>query len=125
MKSFAEFFTEQDAVNKARSSMIKADGHDLWMNVTDSSEQTSPAGSWINYWKEVTGGKASTCCDETLTCCVKGCTKEAEHGAHVWQRKGGPQYIVPMCASHNEQKGEGEFRLKQGTVLVPVPSDTK
>lgn len=118
MMSFLEFITKRKSVNKAKDNMITAKSHDWWMNVTDSSDQKSPAGSWINYWEELTGDKASTCC-------VKGCTVEAEHGAHVWQKKGGPQYIVPMCAHHNEQKDEGRFHLKDDTPLAPVPSDLK
>ena len=107
-----------NAISKARDNTITADSHDWWMNATDSSDQTSPTGSWIDYWEKVTDLDASYCS-------VKGCDDKAEHGAHVWQKKGGPQYIVPMCAHHNEQKKKGRFHLEDGTPLVPVPSDRK
>lgn len=74
-------------------------------------------GSWLQHWKNYGGNDKKPCC------CIKGCSKLAEHGAHVTRPKANDDYykthlyIVPMCAAHNGMHGE-EFTAVEGTVFV-------
>lgn len=88
----------------------------MYVTNWQGGERDIPRGyeSWLDYWKKNTG-TSNPCC------CVKGCSKMATDGAHVYRsgivdRK---IYIVPMCHEHNMQRGS-ELEIKDSTKLVPV-----
>ena len=60
--------------------------------------------SWLEYWEKKTGNHAVYC-----ACC--GCTKRAEHGAHVrkYESFDDTVYIVPLCAECNNPNNVTPF----------------
>ena len=71
----------------------------------NGSSRDKLAISWIDFYCAVTKRSRGT-----QKCCVKGCPKRAECGAHVWivQPDGTPDkgsgYIMPTCWEHNGRR---------------------
>ena len=63
------------------------------------------------------------------TCCVQGCRCGPHHGAHVrgissgQNRKSKGQFIVLTCVGHNPGNSSHTFKVKKGTVFVPVTKE--
>lgn len=50
----------------------------------------------------------------TLLCSHISCTVPASHGGHVFIKNSGRlQYIIPLCASHNNPNFTDWYRIKQ------------
>ena len=76
----------------------------MWMQNINGSSDRSPncnCGSWKNHWLSYSGAR-----NWPAQCSVKGCTEPATVGAHVQFRHNGNWYIVPMCYSHNNMRGQ-------------------
>ncbi|MBD5416998.1 MAG: hypothetical protein HDR50_04930 [Desulfovibrio sp.] len=87
-------------------------------NLKGTSDNPPPAGcsSWREFWEEKQVWPFETC-----SC--KGCTRDAEHGAHVQKADSTDRkwYIVPLCAKCNIGKKDTEFEVDEDD-LVAVDS---
>lgn len=132
MDSFSKWLKKENAkraVLKAiqeamacNSKLVKAGKYEWIVNEPETSDESSPiGGSWKEYW--IHGGDKSK--GEVnkwpKECSVCGCTRRAEHGAHVRDEKGKIS-IVPMCAKDNNPHNKKDMRINMDTVMVPVPS---
>lgn len=71
-------------------------------NLQGTEPNACKCGSWLQHWKNFSGQVLPTTCAEV------SCSNKPEHGAHV-QIDGSSDkswYIVPLCAAHNNKKGE-------------------
>lgn len=83
-------------------------------NLNGTTGLTAPNGKpWLKYYIEEAGLKYIP------FCCVLGCCKTAQVGAHVKKVHSSDNcwYIVPMCYKHNNQRDE-PLELSSGTKLV-------
>lgn len=74
-------------------------------NINGTSQTTCNCGSWLKHWENFSGQKKPSYCP------AFGCINKDLLGAHV--QKGGNStdqkwYIYPLCAEHNNYKGELE-----------------
>jgi hypothetical protein len=79
----------------------------------------SCCGTWIAHWRKNTGSGRTTCA-------AKGCSQDADVGAHVQRKHGNAAaawYIVPLCRGCNSSWNNDEFRLKAGVKLVSARPD--
>ncbi|WP_104750944.1 hypothetical protein [Helicobacter salomonis] len=65
---------------------------------------------WLRFWKDEVG-------DENPDCCIEGCPKKADRGAHVYLDDERSWWIVPVCASHNPAN-TSSWDVKAGTIAV-------
>ncbi len=84
-------------------------------NKNGTADKNPPSGytSWLNFWEEKKGKKATTC--EALSC-----NSSSDVGGHVIKSgEGGKEYILPICYSCNN-KPDGEEYQAWDTDLVSV-----
>lgn len=70
-------------------------------NINGTSDNSCKCASWLAHWKKYS----------PLTpvyCPVEGCWGVVEVGAHVQKHEGNDSawYIVPLCKTHNAEKGK-------------------
>lgn len=88
-------------------------------NINGTSDNKCKCGDWLKHWQKYGGGITTIL---TSSCSVQGCMSPAQVGAHV-QKDGlggfgaDEWYIVPMCRSHNAQKG-GALIIDDSVKLV-------
>lgn len=74
-------------------------------NANSTAMRSCSCGGWLQHWEKYSKQKADRCS-------VAGCSKRADVGAHVtrpWAKSDAYRtapYIIPMCSSHNGQRGE-------------------
>lgn len=70
-------------------------------NINGTSDNSCRCGSWLDHWKKHSG-------QSVHICPVAYCLKKAEVGAHVQKHSSSDNswYIVPLCKSHNAEKGK-------------------
>lgn len=91
------------------------------VNESETADESSPIeGSWKEYWKHNGDKDVGVINEWPDKCSVSGCTRDAEHGAHV-RDEDGEVSIVPMCAKDNNPHNKKNMRLKADTIKVPVP----
>lgn len=99
----------------------KARRYEWIVNELETADESSPiGGTWKEYWKhngDKDGGVINEWPDE---CSVSGCTRKAEHGAHV-RDEDGIVSIVPMCTKDNNPHNKEDMRLKKDTIMVSAP----
>ena len=80
-------------------------------NLNGTSQRTCKCGSWLKHWENF-GGCVTTICS------VVNCGEIAEVGGHV-QKIGNDNrwYIIPLCKSCNNKKGE-ELEIYDDIKLV-------
>jgi len=71
-------------------------------NINGTSDTFCKCGSWLRHWRNFSG-------QTYIYCAEKSCHRTDLVGTHV--QKGGDStdqnwYIVPLCKTHNESKGE-------------------
>lgn len=84
-------------------------------NKKGTSGNKPPAGytSWLDFW-EKKKGKSATQCEAML------CKGSADVGGHVIKSgKGGKEYILPLCSSHNNKSEDVVFQAWEND-LIPV-----
>ncbi|MGJ3350981.1 hypothetical protein AAZR23_16025 [Morganella sp. Je.2.23] len=84
-------------------------------NINGTSDHKCKCDSWIKHWEEFSKQTADKCS-------VKGCSSDAEVGAHV-QKSGSTDecwYIVPFCRKHNQSSEDAVLELNAGTDLEPA-----
>jgi hypothetical protein len=81
-------------------------------NISGTSQDSCECGSWQEHWKKFSGEPWRT------FCCVRGCMKKAEVGAHV--QKDDPTdkawYIILVCMGHNAKASQ--LDVANDTILV-------
>lgn len=82
-------------------------------NISGTSQNDCPCGTWIKHWEKFSG-------QTTPFCQVNGCVNRNPVGAHV--QKGGTStdqnwYIYPLCKAHNN-KDSGELDVSDSYELV-------
>lgn len=82
-------------------------------NINGTSDNTCECSSWLEHWKTF-GGLYSV-----SMCAVEGCKEKAEVGAHVQKAGSDDWYIVPLCKSHNAERG-GSISVADSTKLAPA-----
>jgi len=74
-------------------------------NINGTSDTKCKCGSWLKHWENFSGQTIPSYCP------VSGCLNTDLVGAHV-QKGGGSKdqkwYIYPLCAAHNQHRGELE-----------------
>jgi hypothetical protein len=82
-------------------------------NINGTSDNTCKCGSWLEHWKKFGGGLLLTYCPVTK------CYEKAEVGAHVQKDSSYDTnwYIVPLCKTHNGEKGKS-LDIDNSVVLV-------
>lgn len=71
-------------------------------NINGTSQSTCKCGSWLKHWENFSGQSLPKWCSEAK------CIQKPEVGAHVQKDDITDQdwYIVPLCSTHNNKKGE-------------------
>lgn len=91
------------------------------VNEPETADESSPiGGSWKAYWRHNGDPDAENLMEWPKECSVAGCTRDAEHGAHV-RDEDGKVFIVPMCAKDNNPHNKKDMRLNKSTIMVEVP----
>lgn len=88
-------------------------------NINGTSQNTCRCGSWLEHWKKFSGQTLPTHCPES------SCTQKPEVGAHI-QKDGSSDdswYIVPLCTTHNGQKGKS-LEISNSVKLVSANVST-
>lgn len=85
-----------------------------WKNKKGTAERSCSCGSWKQHWINNSNESWPT------KCSVKGCTNDAELGAHVINLKVSGEHIVPMCNSCNQLNSEFELKGKVRLVSANV-----
>lgn len=99
----------------------KAGKYEWIINEPDTADESSPiGGSWKAYWRHDGDPEAENLMKWPKECSVAGCTRDAEHGAHV-RDENGKVFIVPMCAKDNNPHNKKDMRLNKSTIMVEVP----
>ena len=82
-------------------------------NINGTSQNTCKCGSWLDHWKKFSGQSLPTYCP------VSGCYQKPEVGAHVQKDSSTDSswYIVPLCKTHNGEKGKS-LSIGDYTTLV-------
>ncbi len=82
-------------------------------NINGTSDNTCKCGSWLDHWKKFSGLSIS------IYCPVLSCYEKTEVGAHVQKDNSTDNswYIVPLCKSHNAEKGKS-LEVGDSTKLV-------
>lgn len=75
-------------------------------NVDGSSCDLLEWGSWIGLWEELTGQQRGRCA-------YQGCTRNAQHGGHVWLKRRG-LCIVPICRQCNSSANTARMQQADG-----------
>ena len=83
-------------------------------NVNGTSGRSCKCGSWLEHWNNFNSGQIAN------RCRAKGCSNEAEVGAHVHKQTDNREFIVPFCKGHNAQKYPIWIELNTGTDCVPA-----
>ena len=84
-------------------------------NKKGTGSKTPPSGysSWLEYWEDKKGQKATECK-------AHGCDGSADVGGHVIKSgQGGKEYILPICNGHNALPEDKEYTAWEDD-LVPV-----
>jgi hypothetical protein len=70
-------------------------------NINGTSQTTCACGSWLKHWENFSG-------QTTSYCPVDKCVNKDLVGAHVQKANSSDErwYIYPLCAAHNQSKGE-------------------
>ena len=101
-------------------------------NMENTADKKCNCDSWLEHWSKIAKKRLP------ITCVVKGCTNEAEVGAHVrkdysdeikdiptamsYARNNTTDmksYIVPLCKPHNAKHGE-IIDINDETILAPA-----
>jgi hypothetical protein len=90
-------------------------------NINGTSEerykdQNCNCKTWIGHWRNNTSS-------DRQTCCVIGCNKSVQVGAHVQikdQRVGDTWFIAPFCKTCNNYHNTSEMFIDSRVTLVPV-----
>ena len=91
-----KILAESSKENVARRTKMLAPGEKI-CNARKTAGDTTPLGSWSEYWEEIVGVKIP----EKACCARCGKVKELE-GAHVWIGADDVNYyIMPMCHECN------------------------
>ncbi len=88
----------------------------LVKNINGTSKNKLSNKSWIQLWREYTKSSRTTCC-------VIGCSKEIEVGAHVQikdKRCSNEWYIAPFCKEHNNYNKTEEMFIDSRVTLIPA-----
>ena len=83
-------------------------------NIHGTTNLRCSCGSWLKHWKK--GAKSYR-----ATCAVRGCSSEAEVGAHVIsvdKRTDRQWWIAPFCKKHNHPNNESRMFLNSRITLV-------
>lgn len=107
----------------AESDTVKAGKFEWIINEPDTADESSPiGGSWKAYWRH--NGDPDANAENLMKwpkeCSVAGCTRDAEHGAHV-RDENGKVFIVPMCAKDNNPHNKKDMRLNKSAIMVEAP----
>ena len=86
-----------------------------WKNKKGTGDRSCKCGSWKNHWVKIS---KKTWPDQ---CCVKGCSKEATLGAHVYNPNEEKEWIVPMCDSCNNK--DDKFDIDAHTTVIHASKD--
>ncbi|MDR2580035.1 MAG: hypothetical protein LBC85_03465 [Fibromonadaceae bacterium] len=96
--------------------IIIADNQNDWKNKSGTGSRTCSCGSWQAHWENFSKRRRSFALQK---CSVLGCSKPAEHGAHIFRAEDGmTEWIAPLCAECNSHSNTEAFPLKIGTALV-------
>lgn len=82
-------------------------------NKNNTTGKTPPSGykSWLDFWEDKKGKKATTC--EVLACGGK-----PDVGGHVIKSgDGGKEYVLPMCYSCNNKPDGEEFKAWENDLI--------
>ena len=129
MESYMEWLKKENAKRIVENAIraanlrktVKAGKYEWIVNEPETADESSPiGGSWKEYWihgGDESKGKVNEWPDE---CSVSGCTRKADHGAHVRDENGGV-FIIPMCAKDNNPHNKEDMRINLDTIMVPAP----
>ena len=88
-------------------------------NAPDTTDlKPVPEGNWIGFWRDHfnnTEGKEYYC-----VCCNK---EVADRGGHVWNGRNLPLYIVPLCATCNDDDHKEAFDVPADIMVKETYSD--
>ncbi len=90
--------------------------HFIVENAVDTSGHVCRCRSWIQHWRNFSGGTRRTCAQ-------LGCQNEARVGAHVVhadRRRRPTMHIAPLCHSCNHWANGARMIIDQRTWLVPA-----
>ncbi len=90
------------------------------VNLTDTSDEKCGCDSWIKHWERFTGREA-------VICLATGCKKRPDVGAHVKVSgyNDDTPYIVPLCADHNQEKGQFQLTDVATGVRLLAPANRR
>lgn len=69
-------------------------------NINGTSDKICRCGSWLAHWGNFSREKLPDLCPEVR------CREKPEVGAHVQRAGSNDWFILPLCKTHNAQKGE-------------------
>ena len=103
--------------SKIERAAYNTNGHLNWrvVNVEGSTWRKCYCVSWIDHWREYSGGTRQSCSR-------LGCTNPAQVGAHVRiddYRTSRNIYIVPLCKACNHWRNGESMFIDRRTHLVP------